>query len=321
MAETGTDIARARELLNEGKLVAIPTETVYGLAGNAYNPAAVTEIFSVKNRPSFDPLIVHTDHPDRIDEFAEKIPHTLRKLAEAFWPGPMTLILKRKPIIPDIITAGLDTVAVRVPAHPLTLELLASLDYPLAAPSANPFGYVSPTTAAHVNEQLGKKIRYVLDGGACAVGIESTIIGCEDSTPVVYRLGGKTIEEIEEIAGNIKIRSKEYAGIVAPGMLKSHYSPGKKVILFPPDQFPEIPEKTRLRTGILTFRQAMANVPMENQFILSEKGDLKEAGKNLFTGLRWLDTLDIDRIFAERVPDKGIGKAINDRLNRAAAKH
>ncbi len=318
MAEIGTDIAKAREILNEGKLVAIPTETVYGLAGNAYNSTSVTEIFYVKNRPSFDPLIVHTNNLFRIDEFAEKIPSTLKKLAEAFWPGPMTLILKKKPIIPDIITSGLDTVAVRMPRHPLTLDLLASLDYPLAAPSANPFGYVSPTTARHVNEQLGKRLKYILDGGPCSIGIESTIIGCENKVPVVYRLGGKTVEEIEDIIGKIEIRTQEYGGVVAPGMLKSHYSPGKPVILFE-GAIPDKPGSDE-KTGILVFRKLLENYPETDQFVLSEAGDLKEAGKNLFTGLRWLDSLDIDVIYAERVPDRGIGKAINDRLRRAAHK-
>jgi L-threonylcarbamoyladenylate synthase len=318
MAEIGSDIERAKELLDAGKLVAIPTETVYGLAGNAYNPSAVAEIFHVKNRPSFDPLIVHTDNIYRIDEFAEKIPGPLKKLAEVFWPGPLTLILKKKPVIPDIITSGLDSVAVRMPNHPITLELLACLDYPLAAPSANPFGYVSPTTAAHVNEQLGKKIRYILDGGPCSVGIESTIIGCDENIPIVYRLGGKTVEEIEELIGKVDIRTKEYGGIVAPGMLKSHYSPGKKVVLF--DHNNEIKKTSPLKSGALVFHKILENFPVENQYVLSEKGDLKEAGKNLFTGLRWLDTLDIDLIFAEKVPDLGIGKAINDRLKRAAAK-
>ena len=221
-------------------------------------------------------------------------------------------------MIPDIITSGLETVAVRMPNHPLTLELLSTLDYPLAAPSANPFGYVSPTSAAHVNQQLGKRIRYILDGGTCSVGIESTIIGCEQNIPVVYRLGGKSVEEIEEIIGSITVRTKEYAGIVAPGMLKSHYSPAKKVILVENKNSMEnlIPD----RSGVLAFREVMPEIPLKNQYILSDRGDLKEAGKNLFTALRWLDSLDIDVIYAEKVPDHGIGRAVNDRLKRAAAK-
>jgi L-threonylcarbamoyladenylate synthase len=318
MAEIGTDIARARMLLDSGKLVAIPTETVYGLAGNAFDPSAITDIFYVKNRPSFDPLIVHTDSIEKINDFAEEIPSTLRRLAEAFWPGPLTLILKKKPIIPDIITSGLDTVAVRMPRHPLTLELLAGLDYPLAAPSANPFGYVSPTTAAHVNEQLGKKIKYILDGGPCSVGIESTIIGSDNGLPVVFRLGGKTIEKIEEIIGPVEIRTQEYAGIVAPGMLKSHYAPSKKVVLFK-EALPHTVIDAK-RIGILSLNKSFEGYSVSNHYILSANGDLKEAGKNLFTGLRWLDSLDIDIIYAEMVPDKGIGKAINDRLKRAAAR-
>jgi L-threonylcarbamoyladenylate synthase len=318
MAEIGSDISRAREILDAGQLVAIPTETVYGLAGNAYDPVAVTEIFSVKNRPAFDPLIVHTDRIGRIAEFADEIPEKLKLLAEAFWPGPMTLILKKKSVIPDIITSGLDTVAVRMPRHPVTLALLAELRYPLAAPSANPFGYVSPTTAAHVNQQLGRKIRYILDGGPCSVGIESTIIGCEDGEPVIYRLGGKTIEKIEEIVGPVRLGIRDYAGVVAPGMLKSHYAPAKTIILFR-DALPESETDWR-RTGILAFSKIWDKAPESNQFILSRNSDVKEAGKNLFTALRWLDSLDIDIIYAELVPDRGIGRAINDRLKRASAK-
>ncbi len=319
MAEIGTDIIKARDLLVSGQLVAIPTETVYGLAGNAFDPAAITEIFAVKDRPSFDPLIVHTDNFEKITGFAEPIPGKLKMLAEAFWPGPLTLILKKKEIIPDIITSGLDTVAVRMPRHPLTLDLLAGLEFPLAAPSANPFGYVSPTTAIHVNQQLGNRIRYILDGGPCSIGIESTIVGCENGIPVIYRLGGKTIEKIEEIIGPVEVKTQAYAGIVSPGMLKSHYAPRKQVFLFR-DKLPALnllPE----RIGILSFNMLQDQVPAENQYVLSMKSDLKEAGKNLFTGLRWLDSLNIDIIFAELVPESGIGKAINDRLRRAAAKH
>ncbi|HLF35811.1 MAG TPA: L-threonylcarbamoyladenylate synthase [Cyclobacteriaceae bacterium] len=318
MAEIGDNIARARKLLDSGNLVAIPTETVYGLAGNAYEPAVVTEIFAVKDRPTFDPLIVHTDRIDKIGNFAQEIPEKLRILAENFWPGPLTLILKKKEIIPDIITSGLDTVAVRMPRHPLTLELLSGLDYPLAAPSANPFGYVSPTTAEHVNRQLGTRIRYILDGGPCSVGIESTIIGCEEGNPVVYRLGGKSIEKIEAIIGPVEIRTREYPGIIAPGMLKSHYAPAKKVILFDHD-LPAM-NVVAANAGILSFNKLRDEVPAENQYMLSGNSDLKEAGKNLFTGLRFLDNLDIQIIYAELVPETGIGKAINDRLRRAAAR-
>ena len=176
MAEIGQDILKAKEILIAGGLVAIPTETVYGLAGNALNENSVANIFRAKNRPSFDPLIVHVASILQAERFVEDIPSQARKLAETYWPGPLTILLKKRPIISDLVTSGLDTVAIRVPAQDLTRSLLASLDFPLAAPSANPFGYVSPTKAEHVNEQLGDNIDYILDGGDCQVGIESTIV-------------------------------------------------------------------------------------------------------------------------------------------------
>ncbi|MFZ4635519.1 MAG: L-threonylcarbamoyladenylate synthase, partial [Saprospiraceae bacterium] len=186
----GSDLSRAVHLLNDGYLVGIPTETVYGLAGNALNPAAVASIFEAKNRPSFDPLIVHISDATELTRYALTLPEAARRLASLFWPGPLTLLLPRRAVIPDLVTSGLDRVALRVPAHEMALQLLQALDFPLAAPSANPFGYVSPTTAQHVVDQLGGRIPYVLDGGACAVGLESTIVGFEADGVVVYRLGG-----------------------------------------------------------------------------------------------------------------------------------
>ena len=197
MAEIGKDISKAKELLERGELVAIPTETVYGLAGNALNVAAIAKIFATKNRPHFDPLIVHVSHFNSINSFASAIPEKAKQLAQEFLPGPLTLLLKRKKIIPDLVTSGLETVGIRCPNHELTLNLLKELSYPLAAPSANPFGYISPTKASHVNDQLGDKIKYILDGGDCEVGIESTIVGFENDKAIIYRLGGLSIEKIE----------------------------------------------------------------------------------------------------------------------------
>ncbi|HNH60761.1 MAG TPA: L-threonylcarbamoyladenylate synthase, partial [Cyclobacteriaceae bacterium] len=231
MAETGVDIAKAVELLTHDELVAIPTETVYGLAGNALSRTAVTKIFSVKNRPQFDPLIVHVPNLDKANDYVAEIPEQAKKLADKFWPGPLTLLLKKKSIIPDLVTAGLDTVGIRCPDHSLTRQLLQALPFPLAAPSANPFGYVSPTKPEHVNEQLGTKIQYILDGGPCPIGIESTIVGFEDNVPVVYRMGGLSLEAIEETIGNVKLMTHSTSNPKAPGQLKSHYAPGKKVIL------------------------------------------------------------------------------------------
>lgn len=313
MAETGTDIARAKALLEAGELVAIPTETVYGLAANALNPTAITKIFEVKNRPQFDPLIVHVPDIDHVHAYAQDIPDKALQLANHFWPGPLTLLLKKNPIIPDLVTSGMDVVGVRCPNHDLTQKLLRSLSFPLAAPSANPFGYVSPTRPAHVDEQLGKKIPYILDGGHSEVGIESTIVGFENDQPVVYRMGGLSIEDIEELIGKVVLQPFSSSNPKAPGQLKSHYAPAKKVFLGSIEEL--LQEYPVHQAGLLTFQKDF-NSPF--QFILSPSGSLQEAAQNLFTALRAFEKMPVDVIIAERVPDVGIGKAINDRLSRAA---
>ncbi len=320
MVMTGTDIRAAKQYLEQGNVVGIPTETVYGLAGNALNPDAVLTIFRVKNRPAFDPLIVHTDSLDKLTQYVRDVPATARQLVEAFWPGPLTLLLPKQTIIPDLVTAGLDTVAVRIPNHPLTLALLHSLDFPLAAPSANPFGYISPTMAQHVADQLGNQIPYVLDGGTCAVGLESTIIGWDDSTslPVVYRLGGLALEQIEAIIGPVEVRSHSTSNPKAPGMLSSHYAPRKPLMLLQPGE--SLPLSPNQRAGALAFREPFGGVNAEHQRVLSPTGDLAEAAKNLFAHLRALDAMNIDVIYAELVPSQGLGAAINDRLKRAGAR-
>jgi L-threonylcarbamoyladenylate synthase len=310
MAAIGTDIHYAKTLLEQGDVVAIPTETVYGLAGNALNVAAVTRIFDVKNRPQFDPLIVHVPDLDTAQNYIQDIPDAARQLADHFWPGPLTLLLQKKDIIPDLVTSGLSTVGIRCPDHPLTRELLKQLPFPLAAPSANPFGYVSPTTPHHVNEQLGDKLQYILDGGACRVGIESTIIGFENDIPTVYRMGGLSLEQIERITGPVQVQAHSTSNPKAPGQLKSHYAPGKKVI---EELLQLYPAHT---SGLLTFHNDF-NSPF--QFILSPSGNMDEAAQNLFTALRAFDKMPIDYILAELVPETGLGRAINDRLRRAAA--
>ncbi len=315
LAKRGTDITYARALLSRSELVAIPTETVYGLAGNAYDAAAVAKIFKVKNRPSFDPLIVHTSHIDRAGDFAIDIPSVANELAANFWPGPLTMIFRKKDIIPSLATSGLDTVAVRVPDHPLTLELLKSIDFPLAAPSANPFGYVSPTSAEHVEEQLGDKIGYILDGGPCQVGIESTIVTFEEGKAVILRLGGCKIEDIERITGKVVIKPHSTANPVAPGMLDSHYSPATPLIIG--DIGALLREYGYEKTGILSFKNTYGGIDKERQYVLSEKGDTDEAATRLFSGLRYLDSLNLQRILSEYVPEEGLGRAINDRLRRA----
>jgi L-threonylcarbamoyladenylate synthase len=314
MVQSGRDIQQAKRILEDGDLVAVPTETVYGLAGNALDVSAVLKIFQVKQRPAFDPLIVHVPDMSRLSLYVESIPEKAKILCEKFWPGPLTILFKKKNIIPDLVTSGLDTVGIRCPDHPLTRQLLSELNFPLAAPSANPFGYVSPTTALHVADQLGDKISYILDGGTCPVGLESTIVGFEGDATIVYRLGGLSLENIESVIGKVQLQAFSSSNPKAPGQLKSHYAPRKKVIL---GNLEEILKHYPLQTsGILSFQK---NYAAPFQYILSPEGKLDEAAHNLFTALRTFDKMGIDQILAEFVPDHGLGRAINDRLRRASA--
>ncbi len=316
MAEIGKDIVKAKILLEAGELVAIPTETVYGLAGNALNLKAVARIFKVKDRPHFDPLIVHVYSLERALDFVQRVPEKAIILAKQFWPGPLTLVLPRKDIIPDLVTSGLDTVGIRSPDHPLTRELLRQLDLPIAAPSANPFGYVSPTRPEHINEQLGDQIPYILDGGQCGIGIESTILGFEENQVLVYRMGGLSIEKIEGAIGKVVIRNDTAANPIAPGQLASHYAPRKRLILGNISEL--LKDFGTNDVGILAFTTFFPEVEKKNQIVLSPAANLEEAARNLFSGLRELDKRDVKVILTEAVPDFGIGKAINDRLRRAA---
>ncbi len=310
----GTDLARAVLLLSEGELVAIPTETVYGLAANAFDPDAVLRIFQVKQRPAFDPLIVHVHHRAQVEQLISQAPPEAEALIERFWPGPLTLVMQKSSRVPDIVTSGLDTVGVRMPAHPMTLELLRSLDFPLAAPSANPFGYVSPTTAQHVADQLGEKIPYILDGGPCAVGVESTIIGWENGQCVLYRAGGVPVEAIEAVIG--KVGSAQGRVLpVAPGMIENHYAPRKPLLVG--DVPALLLEQAEKRCAVIAFRSQYDAWRCET---LSPSNDLSEAARNLFTAIRNFDASDADVILAEVFPNEGLGRAINDRLRRASAK-
>jgi L-threonylcarbamoyladenylate synthase len=314
MAIIGKDIQEAVRLLKENEVIGLPTETVYGLAGNAFEVAAVTKIFEVKNRPTFDPLIVHTSDFERINEFVSEIPAKAKLLAKHFMPGPLTLLLPKKNTISDLVTSGLDTVAVRIPNHPLAIELLQNLDFPLAAPSANPFGYISPTSAQHVDNQLGTKIKYILDGGECSVGIESSIIGFSGNEAIIYRKGGLAIEAIEAIIGKVKIEEHSSSNPKAPGMLKSHYAPRTPLLLS--DKYNR---NTKKNIGYLAFQTKHPDILIENQLVLSPNGDLNEAAKNLFSFMRKLDAMKFDIIYTELVPEIGLGRAINDRIKRATS--
>ncbi len=318
MSNIGTDTAHAIALLQRGELVAIPTETVYGLAGNALQEASVARIFEVKNRPSFDPLIIHIPDWRLAPNWVQAIPEKAERLAHAFLPGALTLLLPKRHVVSDLVTAGSPLVAIRVPAHPMAQEVLEALDFPLAAPSANPFGYVSPTTPEHVAAQLGDKIPYILDGGPCMVGLESTIVGFEDDMPVIFRKGGIPIEAIEQVAGPVKVNEHSSSNPSAPGMLLNHYAPGTPLVLGNLQQLYE--QYKDVRVGVMAFRQSLSDVPVSQQIVLSMSGNFVEAAQHLFAGLRYLDGLHLDVILAELLPEVHLGRAINDRLRRAAAK-
>jgi L-threonylcarbamoyladenylate synthase len=315
VAEIGKDIDKAAELLSDGKLVAIPTETVYGLAANALNEKAVLSIFEAKERPFFDPLIIHVPSIDAAKQYAHFRDLRLLKLAQSFWPGPLTLLLPKKSNIPDLVTSGLEQVAVRVPNHSLSLQLLEKINFPLAAPSANPFGYVSPTEPEHVQKQLGAKIDYILDGGSCAVGIESTIVGIEEGNVCVYRLGGLAIEELERCIGPIELRINNSSNPKAPGQLKNHYAPKKPLFIGNVNEL--LNTHASKKVAIICFGQA-PNTSQTYLYNLSETKNYKEAAINLFKYLRLADESVADIVICEKLPDVDLGRAINDRLRRAA---
>jgi L-threonylcarbamoyladenylate synthase len=310
------DISKAVAILNNDDIVAIPTETVYGLAGNIYSETAIKKIFKVKQRPLFNPLIVHIHSVEQLKDIVSDVPEKAQLLAKAFWPGSLTLVLKKKSRIPELITGGKDSVAVRIPNHPVVLELLKALDFPIAAPSANPFNRISPTTALHVEGYFKDDIEMVLDGGSCKNGIESTIIGFENNEPVLYRLGAISIEDIESVIGNISVKNKKEETPEAPGMLEKHYSPKTKTHLVT-DAEAFIRNLTSKKIGVLTFSKEIHLPHVEHVEILSKSGDLKEAASKLYDALHKLDSLNLDIIVAEVFPNHGLGKSINDRLERA----
>jgi L-threonylcarbamoyladenylate synthase len=308
-----SDINLAAQHLNQGELVAIPTETVYGLAGNALNPDTLLKIYETKQRPAFDPLIIHFSDIGEIEKFVLEFPAEIEKLARKFMPGPLTIVLPKKDIIPDIATSGLPNVAIRIPNHPLTLQLLKKLDFPVAAPSANLFGKISPTSANHVNKQLSGKIEYILDGGSCPVGIESTIITQSENEIRVLRLGGLSIDDIQENTGLRVVHEKITKDINAPGQIKSHYATQTPLIF----EGCHFDLRTR-NIGYLRFSKPFPGISGEQQIVLSENASLKEAAKNLFKSMHQLDEGGYHFILAEKFPETGLGKAINDRLKRAS---
>jgi L-threonylcarbamoyladenylate synthase len=314
------DIQLAVDCLDKNDVVGMPTETVYGLAGNAFSEHAVRRIFEVKQRPAYNPLIVHISGTADLSTVATDIPEEAIILTRHFWPGPLTVVLKKKGCIPDLVTSGKATVAVRAPDHPVAQELLRNISYPLAAPSANPFGTISPTTAEHVERYFGGIIPCILDGGPCQKGIESTIVGFgDDGRPVILRLGSITPEEIEGVVGSITIRNKAAYAPDAPGMLSRHYSPKTALVL---SDNPEITLESYAgcRVGLLSFSERLPDRPGLVQVILSEKRDMNEAAAALYAALHELDQLSADVIVTSLLPETGLGSAINDKLRRAAEK-
>ena len=320
-AERKKAVARAVELLRKGELVALPTETVYGLAANALESIAVARIFEAKGRPRFDPLIVHLPNRERLERIVNvpaKHRQLVGKLADKFWPGALTIVLPKRKIVPDIVTAGLDSVAVRLSAHPVFAEIVGELDEPLAAPSANRFGRVSPTTAQHVLDELDGRIPLIIDGGPTEHGIESTIVAVQDGKIAVLRRGPITHEQLSEFAEVVSVTGTRR--ISAPGQLPSHYAPTTPLRLIDnvEDFFPQKDQ----RVGLLAWESNGGSAAIRERFAavrnLSKRQDLREAAAKLFRYLRELDALGLDLIVAERVPVDGLGAAILDRLARAS---
>jgi L-threonylcarbamoyladenylate synthase len=311
----GTDINKAAELLKNGELVAVPTETVYGLAANALNEESVLKIYHAKNRPKFNPLILHVPYFNSIKDFVKEIPDDCIKLATEFSPGPLTYLLEKSDAVPDLVTAGGKRVALRVPNHPLLTQLLNKLDFPLAAPSANPSGYVSPVTAEHVLEGLDGKIPYILDGGECKVGLESTIVGFENGKTVIHRLGGVSKEAIEKVLGKTVELSLAHSTPDTPGQLKSHYATATPLYFGNAEEL--ISKFSDKKFVVITLDKQFSSIAPAFQFRLSNSGDLDQAARRLFKALRKADAMNADLIIADKMPDKDLGAAINDRLQRA----
>ncbi len=308
-------IVEAAAVIRQGGLVAFPTETVYGLGANAFDARAVARVFEAKARPSFDPLIVHLASAADLPRVAEAGDPWVPQLAARFWPGPLTLVLRRRDELPEIVTSGLDTVGVRVPAHRAAHALLLEAGTPIAAPSANPFGYVSPTTAAHVVERLGDAVDLVLDGGPCPVGVESTILSLCADPPLVLRPGGLPREEIEDLLGRPLAVAAPAERPLAPGQLPQHYATRTPLRIL---EGAAAPPPAGARVGLLAFRPGSTGGFAAVE-VLAEDGSLRTAASRLFAALRRLDALSLDLILAERCPETGLGLAIMDRLRRAAA--
>ncbi|MFD4653796.1 L-threonylcarbamoyladenylate synthase [Streptomyces sp. NPDC058441] len=313
------DIEQAAGVLRVGGLVALPTETVYGLGANAEDPAAVARIFQVKGRPPSHPLIVHIGSAEQLDDWVEDVSETARLLAERFWPGPLTLVLRRGHRVPLEATGGLETVAVRVPDHPVALALLSAFGGGVTAPSANRFGSVSPTTADHVRAELGDAVDFVLDGGACEVGVESTIVDVTGDAPSILRPGGVTREDLEAVLG-CPLAVPSTSRVRVPGQHPSHYAPRARVILVEPERVvseAELAQELGHRVGVFV-PSSFADAPLKVHAVVTVPGSLAAYARGLYGFLRELDEQGCDLIVASVPVEEGLGLAIANRLGRAA---
>ncbi|CAE6800305.1 L-threonylcarbamoyladenylate synthase [Nitrospira defluvii] len=310
-------ITLAAEVIRKGGLVAFPTETVYGLGCDALNPEAVARVFEAKQRPSFDPLIVHVAEKAALDGLTQTISLSDHRLMERFWPGPLTLLLPKRARVPDLVTAGLPTIAVRMPSHPVAQELIREAAVPIAAPSANPFGYVSPTCAQHVADGLGERVDLILDGGPCQLGVESTIASMIGSRPELLRPGSITLEEISKVVGPV-VRARESLTMAVPGRLARHYATHTPLTILTGHTVRSV-RPLGERAGLLAMTAPRHG---EQRYcaieVLSPSGDLREAAQHLFAALRRLDAQGFDRLYAEPCDERGLGMAIMDRLRRCA---
>lgn len=330
---SSTLLTQAATLLRHNEIVCIPTETVYGLAASLYSESAINKIYAIKGRPRTNPLIVHIGRKEDLAALCTAVPAPLQQLIDRFWPGPLTILVEKSDLVPDTVTAGGSRVGVRMPHHPLTLELLRSLPFPLVAPSANPYNAISPTTAKHVENYFGSAIPLILDGGPCQQGLESTVVGMENGRVTIYRQGMITAEQLQEVVGQVSnrsattVRAKKSIKVnsstntdglemiqVAPGMTLKHYAPKTPTLVCEHlEQFYGDAD----RKAFLLFSKKDPLLPLEHQYVLSESGDLAEAAANLYQCLHDLDSKSYRQIICERFPDQGIGRAINDRLYRA----
>jgi L-threonylcarbamoyladenylate synthase len=332
-ASNPANLERAARVLKEGGVVAFPTETVYGLGANAFDTRAVARVFEIKQRPAFDPLIVHVASRDSLRALWRDVPAAAERLMDAFWPGPLTIVLPKSDAVPDLVTSGLPTVAVRMPKNAHALVLIARAGCAVAAPSANPFGRTSPTTAAAVAEELGDAVDVILDGGTCEVGVESTVVKLDGDKAVLLRPGGVTAEALREfVTLETPPPAREGGGVESPGRLESHYAPRTPLILLDGPRETLLLELATIRehaghqgkhmprVGLLAFGPGETPSAFDAVENVSRRGDLREAAANLFQAMRKLDKMGLDWIVAERVPGEGLGAAILDRLTKASTK-